>query len=104
MRNNGFAALQVFVHRLDILSDHVDEFAKFLPNFYLLAGMDGELEVLRSFKDQDNGATQAEPTHLLGGFQGLTVKERRGGRVHCLAVSSWRWELSTFVRSEILRG
>ena len=46
-----------------------DKFAKFLPNFDLLTGMNSELEVLWSLKDQDDGTTQAEPTHLLSGFQ-----------------------------------
>ena len=52
--------------------------------------MDGELEVLWSLEDQDDGATQTEPTRLPSRFQGLTIEERRGSRVHCFAVGSWR--------------
>ena len=51
LHNNRFTTLQVLTHRLDVLfRDHVDKFAEFLPNFDLLTSVDGELEVLWSFK------------------------------------------------------
>ena len=103
--DNGFTTFQALLHRLDVLPrDHVDEFAEFLPNFDLLTGVDGELEILWGLEDQDDGTTQTEPTHLLNRFQGLSIEERRGGGVHCFAVGSWRWEPSTFVRPEALQG
>jgi len=68
LHNNRFATLQVLTRRVDVLRDHIDKFTEFLPNFDLLASVDGELEVLWSFKYQDDGATQAEPTHLLSRF------------------------------------
>jgi hypothetical protein len=103
LHSDRFATLQVLAHRPDILPrGHIDELSKFLPNFDLLTGVDGELEVLWSLEDQDDGATQAEPTHLLSGSQGLTLEERRSGGVHGFTVASWGWKLSAFVRSEVL--
>ena len=104
LHSDRFPTLQILTHRADILPrGHIDEFPEFLPNFDLLTGVDGELEVLWSLKDQDDGATQAEPTHLLSGSQGLALEERRSGGVHSFTVASWGWKLSAFVRSEVLQ-
>ena len=106
LHNNRFTTLQVLTdtRQPNILPRrHINEFSKFLPDFDLLTGMDGELEVFRGFEDQDDGATQAEPSHLLSGSQGLAMKEGGSGGVHCLAVGSWGWKLSAFVCSEVLQ-
>ncbi|KAG0697046.1 OPT oligopeptide transporter protein-domain-containing protein [Suillus ampliporus] len=41
-------------------------------------GLNGELERLRGFKNQHDGASQAESAHLFTGSQWLAVEDRRG--------------------------
>lgn len=100
--NNRFTTFQVLAHHLDVLPrGHMNEFTKLLANFDLLTRVDGELEVLWGLKDQNDGATQPESTHLLSRSQGLTMEERGSSGIHRLTVGSWGWRLSVFVRSEI---
>lgn len=52
LHNNRFTAIQVTIHRSDVVPHgHIDEFTELLTNFDLLSGMDRELEVLWSLKD-----------------------------------------------------
>jgi len=104
LHNNRLTTLQVLSDRLNVLPHgHIYEFTEFLPDLDLLTGVDGELEVLWSLEDQDDGATQAEPAHLLSGFQGLTVKEGRSGGIHGFVVRPRRWKFSAFVRPKLLQ-
>lgn len=69
MHNNRFTTSQVPTRRLDVVPrGHTNEFTELLADFDFLTRVNSELEILRSFKNQDDGATQAEPTHLLSGF------------------------------------
>jgi hypothetical protein len=104
LHGNRFPASQVSTRRLNVLPrSHVNEFTELLANFDLLASVDVELKVFRSFKDKDDGATQAESTHLLSRFQGLPIQEGRSCGVHCFTVCTWRRKFSSFVRSEVLQ-
>lgn len=49
--------------------------SKGLANFDLLPVLDRELEVLRSLKDQDDSASEAEAAHLLCFQERLAVKD-----------------------------
>ena len=69
MHNDRFTTSEVPTRRLNVVPrGHANEFTELLADFDFLTRVDSELEILRSFKDQDDGAAQAEPTHLLSGF------------------------------------
>jgi hypothetical protein len=105
LHNNRFAAFQLSTDGLNFLPrDHINEFAELLSDFNLLASVDGKLEVLWCFEDQDDGAAEPEPTHLLSGSQGLAMQDGRSGGVHCLTIGPRGREPSVFVGSEVLCG
>lgn len=56
----------------------------------LLSFLDLESKVLGGFKDQNDGTSKSEPSHLVTRVKGLTTEERGSLGVTCLDVSSSR--------------